>query len=255
MPKELDRTWQLLEDFAEAARVLQNFTGVPDVADTVCELALKVVGGDHASITSVRSGEFTTVAATSDLPEQADKIQYKVGKGPCLQAIRENDTVRVDDLATDPRWPEFGAAACSELGMHSMLAQVLPVEENVLTAVNVYSAKPHAFNAQSETVIAIFGSAAVAALSAARHLEKAEHLERALHTSRRIGVALGILMVTRQVDLDRAWELLAKASQDTNTKVSLLADHVVQTGSLNDRWGAEAPTVAPVDTQAHRQVR
>jgi transcriptional regulator with GAF, ATPase, and Fis domain len=237
VPKELDRTWQLLDDFADAARVLHTITSSSDVAETVCELAMTVVGGDHASITSVRSGEFTTIAATSDIPEQADKIQYKVGHGPCLDAIRESDTIRVDDLATDPRWPQFGTAAYSELGIHSMLAQVLPAEDQALTAVNIYSARPDAFNVQSETVIAIFGSAAVAALSAARHQEKAEHLERALHTSRRIGVALGVLMVKRQVDLDGAWELLSKASQDSNTKVSLLADQLIEDGSLADTLG------------------
>ncbi|WP_344140075.1 GAF domain-containing protein [Pedococcus bigeumensis] len=75
------------------------------MADTVCELALRTVGGDHASITSIRAGHFTTVAATSEVPELADKIQSKVGTGPCLDAIRESDTVRVDDLATDTRWP------------------------------------------------------------------------------------------------------------------------------------------------------
>jgi len=242
VPKELDRTWQLLDDFADAARVLQTFSSSADVAETVCELALKILGGDHASITSVRAGEFTTVAATSDVPERADKIQYRAGSGPCLDAIRENDTIRVDDLATDARWPQFGMAACSELGMHSMLAQVLSAEDQGLTAVNIYAARPDAFNAQSETVIAIFGSAAVAALSAARHQEKAEHLERALHTSRRIGVALGILMVTRQLDLDEAWELLANASQDSNTKVSELTDQVVSTGSLDIPRDAHAPT-------------
>jgi len=182
------------------------------------------------------------VAATSDIPERADKIQYKVGSGPCLDTVRAGETIRVDDLATDPRWPQFGTAACAELGMHSMLAQVLQAEDHALTSVNIYSAGPHAFNDQTETVIALFGSAAVAALSAARHQERAEHLERALHTSRRIGVALGILMTTRDVDIDQAWELLVKASQDSNTKVSELADIVVQTRSLDAPASADTPT-------------
>jgi len=236
MPKELDRSWQLLDDFAEAARLLMNYTGDPDVGDTVCELALRVLGGDHASITSIRFGQFTTIAASSDLPEQADKIQYKVGSGPCLDASRGHDTIRVDDLATDPRWPAFGSAACSELGMHSMLAHVLPVDDPVLGALNVYSARPRAFTVQHEKAISVFGSAVLTALRAARHRAKADQLERALHTSRRIGVALGIVMVTRGVDLDQAWELLSRASQDSNTKVSELADHVIQKGCLNDRW-------------------
>jgi GAF domain-containing protein len=233
VPKELDRTWQLLDDFAEVARLLRSHTADPDLADTVCELALKAVGGEHASITSIRSGQFTTIASTSEVPEHADKIQYKVGSGPCLDAIRANDTIRVDDLATDPRWPQFAGAACSELAMHSMLAQVLPIDDSVLGALNVYSTKTRAFDVRDEKVIAILGSAAVTAMRAARHQEKAEHMERALRTSRRIGVALGILMVTRQMNLDDAWALLSKASQDSNTKVSELADQVVRQGSLD----------------------
>jgi GAF domain-containing protein len=226
----------MLDDFAEAAHLLWNYSGDPDVADTVCDLAVRVVGGDHASITRVRSGQFTTIAATSDLPELADKIQYKVGSGPCIDATRGRDTIRVDELATDPRWPAFGSAASAELGMRSMLVHVLPVDDHALAALNVYSARPQAFTPQHEKAIAVFASAAVTAMRAARHQEKVDHLERALHTSRRIGVALGLVMATRGVNLDDAWELLSRASQESNTKVSELADQIIRTGSLSDRW-------------------
>jgi AmiR/NasT family two-component response regulator len=118
--------------------------------------------------------------------------------------------------------------------MHSMLAQVLPVDDKVLGALNIYSAKVKAFDAQDEKIIAIFGSAAITAMRAVRHQEKSDHMERALRTSRRIGVALGIVMATRGVDLDGAWELLSTASQRSNTKVSELADQVVREGSLNN---------------------
>lgn len=234
VPKELDRTWQLLDDFAEIARLLRSQTADPDLADTVCVLALKAVGGDHASITSIRSGQFTTISATSEVPEHADKIQYKVGSGPCLDAIRESDTIRVDDLATDARWPAFASAACAELGMHSMLAQVLPVDDGAIGALNIYSADRNAFDSRDEQIIAILGATAVTAMRAARHQEKAQHMERALRTSRRIGVALGILVATRQVDLDGAWALLAKASQDSNIKVSELAERVIDHGSFGE---------------------
>lgn len=250
VPKELDQTWQLLDDFAEVARLLRSQSADPDIADTVCELALKVVAGEHASITSIRAGQFTTVAATSEVPEHADKIQYKVGSGPCLEAIRDNDTIRVDDLATDPRWPQFAEAACAELGMRSMLAHVLPVDDHVMGAVNIYSTKPHAFDIRDEKVIALLGSAAVTAMRALRHQEKAAQMERALHTSRRIGVALGILMATRGLDLDGAWAFLSKASQRSNTKVSELADQVLRRGFL-DSPGARG--VAP--PEARRQDR
>lgn len=236
VPKALDETWKMLDDFADASRALAQLGNGGDVAEALCGLALKVVGGDHASITSIRGGKFTTVAATSHVPEQADKIQYATGQGPCLDAIREQDTVRVEDLRTDPRWPLFGAQAAEELGMRSMLAHVLPVDDHMLGAVNVYSAHPNAFTPEHETLIAIVGATAVQALGAAQHQQKINDLEQALHTSRHIGVALGILMCSHRVGLDESWAMLAKASQDRNIKVAALAERVITTGSLDHSW-------------------
>jgi GAF domain-containing protein len=199
----------------------------------LCELALRAVGGEHASISTVRSGRFVTMGATSGLPELADKLQHATGQGPCLDAVRERGTIRVDDLETDPRWPEFGRRAVRELGVRSMLAHVLPVDDTLIGAVNLYAARPGAFSPQHETLVAFFGAVAAAAVGTVQHQERAAQLERALHTSRRIGAALGILMVTEGVDLDRAWELLSMASQNRNIKLAALADSVVQTGRLH----------------------
>jgi hypothetical protein len=41
-------------------------------------------------------------------------------------------------------------------------------------------------------------------------------------------------MTTRDVTLEGAWTLLSKASQDSNMKLSMLADRVLQTGTLQD---------------------
>lgn len=116
MPKALDEGWRVLEDFADVARTMACLKDTDEVADTLCQLTLKIIGGDHASITSVRYGKAVTVAATSAVPEQADKIQYATGQGPCLDAIRREDTFRVDDLCTDPRWPAFGPRLWSSWG-------------------------------------------------------------------------------------------------------------------------------------------
>jgi hypothetical protein len=114
-----------------------------------------------------------------------------------------------------------------------MLAHVLPVDDTLIGAVNLYAARPGAFSPQHETLVAFFGAVAAAAVGTVQHQERAAQLERALHTSRRIGAALGILMVTEGVDLDRAWELLSMASQNRNIKLAALADSVVQTGRLH----------------------
>ena len=51
-------------------------------------------------------------------------------------------------------------------------------------------------------------------------------------TSRRIGAAIGVVMARTGLTETEAFELIKRASQDTNRKVRLLADDVVLTGNV-----------------------
>lgn len=68
--------------------------------------------------------------------------------------------------------------------------------------------------------------------------EHAEQMRNALHSSRMIGAAIGIIMASRNVTEEAAFELLRSASQQANRKVRILADEVVRTGDVSDLPGA-----------------
>jgi chromosome segregation ATPase len=62
--------------------------------------------------------------------------------------------------------------------------------------------------------------------------EQAANLEIALQTARTIGAAVGIVMARYRVSEVGAFELLKKASQESNRKLRLVAADVVLTGDL-----------------------
>jgi hypothetical protein len=63
-----------------------------------------VPGADEATITMVRKDRHCySAAATSALASDFDVLQDETGEGPCLNAIWHQETVRVNDLASDPR--------------------------------------------------------------------------------------------------------------------------------------------------------
>lgn len=64
--------------------------------------------------------------------------------------------------------------------------------------------------------------------------EHVEHLKEALSSSRKIGAAVGIVMAGHRVDEAHAFQLLSKASQDTNRKLRVLAEDLLATGDLSD---------------------
>lgn len=63
---------------------------------------------------------------------------------------------------------------------------------------------------------------------------RADNLEAALRTNRTIGVAVGVLMSTRQVTADEAFRLLRRTSSTSNRKLREVAEDVVVTGRLPD---------------------
>ena len=169
-------------------------------------------------------------AATSQLPRTVDALQERLRQGPCLDAVRDQPVVRVDDVAADDRWPEFSRQA-SQLGVGSMLCFQLFVEGDNLGAMNMYSRTPRAFDEESEEIGLLFASHAAVALAGAEH---EEHLREAVATRDLIGQAKGILMERYKLTALQAFALLVNASNTTNRKLRDVADELTTTGQLDN---------------------
>ncbi len=62
--------------------------------------------------------------------------------------------------------------------------------------------------------------------------DQVDHLRTALVSARRIGAAVGILMGTRRLTDDQAFETLCQASQHRNRKLREIAEEVLHTGTI-----------------------
>ena len=62
--------------------------------------------------------------------------------------------------------------------------------------------------------------------------ERVANTERALQSSRQIGMAVGVLMSSRRLTSDQAFDVLRIASQRTNRRVSQIADQVIEAGEV-----------------------
>jgi GAF domain-containing protein len=214
----------------QLARAIQQEHG--DVEKTLRAITSgardSVPGADSVSVSFVTGREARSRAATDDLPLRVDELQSRLDEGPCLDALREQTTVRVDDVALETRWPGFAAEA-AKVGMGSSLSFQLFVEGDTLGALNIYARSPHAFDQDSETIGFVFASHASIALAAAR---QEEHLRRAVDTRDLIGQAKGILMERHLLTAPQAFQVLVRASSHTNRKLFDLAEELTTTGVL-----------------------
>jgi GAF domain-containing protein len=157
-----------------------------------------------------------------------DVLQERVGQGPCLDAVWEQEVVRVDDVAADERWPEFATQA-AELGVGSMMCFRLFVEGDILGALNLYSHVPGSFDDESEEIGLMFASHAAVALAGAEH---EQNLRLGMGNRDVIGQAKGILMERYKISADQAFGVLTRASQELNRKLVDVAREIADTGAV-----------------------
>lgn len=216
---------ELAQRMSELARELQQ-TDSSDAPDHIVKAAIDLVpGAEEGSISDVVGRRYVkSKAASSELPRRVDELMNQVGEGPCLDAIYDQETVRVPDLRAETRWPRYSAAA-AELGARSVLSFQLYVEGDNLGALNLYSTRPDAFGDDDEHIGLLVATHAAIAYAGVR---RQAQLNRGMATRDVIGQAKGILMERFAITGHTAFRVLVRYSQDRNVKLYDVALQVVR---------------------------
>ena len=118
-----------------------------EVLDLIDEYLDQVAADTHRLLGEVagvavtmadRRGRPLTVGSSTELARAVDELQYRLGDGPCLNALRGGGGDYVPSLAADTRWGRYGPEA-AELG--ARCCQSVPVEghDGVVAVFKVYA--------------------------------------------------------------------------------------------------------------------
>jgi GAF domain-containing protein len=214
---------QMLGDLAVD---IENQHDAESVLQTITAGAVAIIPGVRwAGISLVQGRTVEARVPTDPLVAKLDVLQSELNEGPCITALLEHHTVRIDDMSQDTRWPKFAQAAV-ELGVRSSLSFPLFVRKDNLGVLNLYGSEPSAFDDESVHCGEIVAQHASVAMAGSR---TAEQLHRALDSRDIIGQAKGIIMERHGVDEVQAFALLTRLSQESNTKLLDVAKGVVET--------------------------
>jgi hypothetical protein len=238
-----------------AFHVLGELTTLLLAADTVDDVLRRVLtatrlmipGADLASIT-VRDGDGDLRTPVETEPEalELDRLQYRTGQGPCVDAADPAGPAYAlsTDLANEDAWPAFAAAARAH-GYAAVLSTALlsgPEATAFTGALNIYFRDPGNLDTDARDLAFILATHASLALVTARikgdladaRAETAE-LRKAIDTRTLIGQATGILMARRNLTADEAFEVLKRTSQNRNIKLNRLAALLTEQPPIADR--------------------
>ena len=110
------------------------------VADRLCHACVEVLEVDGAAISVVDAGATRgTFGSSGVLGRRLDELQFTLGEGPCLDAVRFERPVLVPDLdgAGGQRWPAFTAAAV-ESGVRAVFALPVTVASSPVAALDLF---------------------------------------------------------------------------------------------------------------------
>ena len=218
--------------FARLAVELHDADGVVETVDAVAQFALHALNCSHAGITLYTRGSRPEIAAVTDpVVAEAYEMQLSSEKGPLVTSLRERTTVLIADITSEQRWPEWAAKVAS-LGVRSVLDVPLATgsqKSRTVGVLGLYSPDPDAFGADEEAIAHILARHASIAVATARHEAS---MTQAVDARKLVGQAMGILMERFDVDGDRAFAILKRYSQDTNTKLRDVAQQLIDTRKL-----------------------
>jgi GAF domain-containing protein len=178
-----------------------------------------------------KGGALTRVGS-NHVVSRANELQDEIGEGPCLSMRRDQDTIVIQDLAGDHRWPCWGARVHSELGVGSMMSLLVYTDHQSYGALSLYGSRGRPFGHDDAAIAQALAGHLATIIASGREID---HLEMAKENRLTIGQAQGILMERLDLDADQAFDYLRRVSSHSNRKLVDIADELLRTRRLPDR--------------------
>lgn len=177
-------------------------------------------------------GRQLTWGGPGELVEPLAALIPAAGEAVVAAVFDRRQPVTVADLADDERWPGYAGTLLQHSPIRSVQAQPIRLADDDLGVLVRYATVPGFFDPEQRRLGTMLADHAAFGLSLLASRHRSENLTIALESSREIGQAMGILMATRKVTADTAFDLLRTASQQGHLKLREVAREVTLTGQL-----------------------
>ena len=222
----------LISGFAQLAQTLSSAPDEDARLQIAVDSAVSLVNGcHHAGITINDKGGLLTRVSSDDLVRRANELQHELGEGPCLDVMRDQDTLVSPDLTQERRWPHWAPRVHQELGVGSMMSLLVYTNTYSFGALSLYAQRGYRFDGDDVAVGQALAGHLAVIMNAGREIDQ---LGLALNTRLVIGQAQGVLMERLAIDTNQAFDYLRRVSSHSNRKLVDVADEIARTRKLPD---------------------
>ena len=214
--------------FQTLAQLIYAGSTFDEIYQHLVDTAPRIVAGcDHASLMLARGDGYETAAASDEVARHIDSVERELNEGPCVDAI-DDEAGQIDtDISTHSTWPKLAERVLAETPVRGMAGYRIVIEGRKVGALNLFSDTPGALETGGDEGVVLAAFASIA-LGSVANRERADSLRRGLESNREVGKAIGLLMAAHEIGSVEAFELLRRASNDMNMKLTEVAREVIQ---------------------------
>jgi GAF domain-containing protein len=204
------------------------------VVVTAC---VDLFGVDGAGVLIADEQDLLVYAAASDGPGRLlEQTEAEAGEGPCTEAFVQGRVVTSSDVTAEAdRWPTL-ASAMADQPVRAVLGTPVLLGGVPVGTLDVYKSRAHDWDDSEQAALVryaeIIATTLGAALQAHTAGELARQLQYALDYRVVIERAVGYLMAKQSLDAVAAFNALRNAARSRRTKIGVVSEHVLETGSL-----------------------
>lgn len=231
-------TQALAERISEVARLLASDEDDDATLLRLTRLGVELVPGATAAAVTISTGDQAhTFAASDPRIDELHRLQFDSGEGPVAETLRYNEARHARDVTAERRWPAFCHAA-ADAGFGGCIALPLHTGRQPAGAVALYAEHPDTFSGAAHDLALLFAAQGGTAVhntdvyGACRQM--VANLQTALESRAVIEQAKGVLHAELNLSPEEAFELIRRASHDTNQKVRDLAAKLIR-GEIGPR--------------------
>jgi transcriptional regulator with GAF, ATPase, and Fis domain len=181
-------------------------------------------------------GELHVVAASSEQTRLLELFQLQRKQGPCVDCYRTGEAVSVPDLGSQAtRWPLFADAALST-GYRSVHALPLRLRQEVLGALNLFSAETGELGDAATSLGQALADMATITILQERAMRQSEQVAAQLQVALLSRVVLeqakGVLAERGELEMDDAFKALRGYARNRNQRLHEVSQGIVD-GSID----------------------
>ena len=228
----------IAEAFADAAARL---TGQTDIIGSLVALLTDCVAltdGESAGLlVDVPGDGLALLASTSHTAAVLELYELQHNQGPCIQAIRDNDTVTATVPGLSRQWQPVGQAIL-DAGYQGVHSFPLRFGNQAVGALNLFTTATGELECEQQRLGQAFANMAVAVVAHPPTVDPSvlhRHVTDVLADRIPIEQAKGVLAVQNDIDLSDAYTLLVRTAADQNMAVARYAAQVVASVGPNSK--------------------